>query len=221
MRLGVFGGTFDPVHDGHLKMAEALTARFRFDRFMFVPANIPPHKRTRKITHPCHRVAMLALATEAHESWMLSTMELDCDPPHYTVDTVAKLHDRFPEARPVHFVMGADSFEDLTGWRDYLRLVDSCHIIVTARPGHDLDADHLPEAVRQRIVDLRNTPIETPVPEPGEGERTRIYLTDDTFVDVSSTMIRERAREGEALDGLVPGAVADYIRKQELYTEHS
>ena len=221
MRLGVFGGTFVPIHVGHFALVERLMARFGFDRFMFVPAHVPPHKQSRRITHPCHRVAMLALATDGHEELVLSTTELDSDPPHYTVDTVAKLHARYPEADPIYFVMGADSFEDLPLWRDYLRLVESCNIIVTARPGYDLDADHLPEDVRQRIVDLRETPIETPVPEPGEGERTRIYLTADSFVDLSSTEVRERARDGRSLDGLVPGAVADYISKQELYSEHS
>ena len=218
MRLGVFGGTFDPIHEGHLATAAALTRRFRFDRFLFVPADIPPHKRSRKISNPGHRSAMIALAIAHEPSWLLSTIELDCAPPHYTVDTVARFHERYPEARPLYFVMGADSFEDLASWHDYLRLVDSCHIIVTARPGYELETGHLPESARERIVDLRSTPPNAPLPEPG-GESTRIFWTADALVDVSSTEVRRRAREGEPLEGLVPEAVADYIRKQELYSD--
>lgn len=216
MKLGVFGGTFDPVHVGHLSAAEALARRFRFDRLLFVPANVPPHKTKRRIAHPCHRVAMLALATADRDGWTVSTAELDCEPPHYTVDTVARLHAWYPAAAPLHFIMGADSFEELASWRDYLRLLESCHIIVTARPGHRLDADHLPEGVRRRIVDLRGAaPGE---PEPADSS-TRIYLTSDSIVDISSTAVREKARAGQPLHGLVPDAVAEYVRKQELYSD--
>jgi nicotinate-nucleotide adenylyltransferase len=218
MRLGVYGGTFDPVHEGHLAVADRLSARFRFDRLLFVPASSPPHKRGREIAHPCHRVAMLALATLGREDWRISAVELDCDPPHYSVDTVARLHEAHPEAAPLHFVIGADSFEDLPLWRDYLRLIESCNIIVTARPGHRLDATHLPDAARRRLVDLRGTPAGEPLPTP-PGGGTAIYLTSDVNVDISSTEARERARRGESLGGLVPRAVADYITKQELYTK--
>jgi nicotinate-nucleotide adenylyltransferase len=217
MRLGVYGGTFDPVHEGHLAVADRLAVRFRFDRLLFVPASVPPHKRGREITHPCHRAAMLALAFDGRPSWVISTVEIDCAPPHYSVDTVARLHAAYPESAPLYFVIGADSFEDLPLWRDYLRLIESCHIIVTARPGHRLDAAHLPDAARRRLVDLRGTAADAPPPEdPGDG--TRIYLTADANVDISSTAVRERSRRGESLDGLVPRAVADYITKQELYT---
>ena len=117
---------------------------------------------------------------------------------------------------PLYFVIGADSFEDLPLWRDYLRLVESCHIIVTARPGYRLDAAHLAEAARRKLVDLRGTdPGDVPPRPPGAG--TAIYLTDDAFVDVSATAVRERARRGEPLTGMVPDAVAEYIQKQELY----
>lgn len=217
MKLGVYGGTFDPIHEGHLAVAARLSTRFRFDRFLWLPASVPPHKRGRAIAHPCHRVAMVALAIDGRTDWVLSTAELDCEPPHYSVDTVARLHEAYPRARPLYFIIGADSFEDLPQWHEYLRLVESCHIIVTARPGHRLDATHLPESVRQRIVDLRNTPADL-LPEVPPGSATRIYLTADAFVDISSTRVRERARDGQPLAGFVPDSVARYIIKQELYT---
>ncbi len=174
MRLGVYGGTFDPVHVGHLAVAECLSARFRFDRLLFVPATSPPHKRGRQIAHPCHRVAMLALAAQSRHDWALSTVEIDCEPPHYSVDTIARLDEQYPTAAPLYFVMGADSFEDLPQWRDYLRLIDSCHIIVTARPGHRLDAAHLPSDARSRIVDLRGTAAGEFPPTPPLEERASI-----------------------------------------------
>jgi nicotinate-nucleotide adenylyltransferase len=97
-----------------------------------------------------------------------------------------------------------------------LRLVESCHIIVSARPGHELGFENLPEAVRRRIVDLRGTAPDAGVPDPGRSE-TRIYLTEDAFVDVSSTFIRDAIRRGESPRGVVPDAVASYIEKHELY----
>jgi len=217
MRLGVYGGTFDPVHNGHIAVAERVMARFRFDELRFVPATVPPHKRGREIAHAGHRVAMLALAAQGRSDWTISTVEIDCEPPHYSVDTVAKLHEHTPSAAPLYFIIGADSFEDLPQWREYLRLIESCHIIVTARPGYRLDTAHLPEAVRRKVVDLRGAEVgDVPVHAAPEG--TTIYLTDDAFVDVSATDVRERARNGDELDGLVPHAVAEYLTKQELYS---
>jgi nicotinate-nucleotide adenylyltransferase len=122
----------------------------------------------------------------------------------------------YPEFAPVYFVIGADSFEDLPQWRDYLRLVESCHMIVSARPGHELGFENMPETVRRRIVDLRGTAPETGFPDPGRSE-TRIYLTEDVLVDVSSTAIRKLTGAGESPRGFVPDVVASYIEKHNLY----
>lgn len=216
MRLGVFGGTFDPIHEGHLAIAGAADARFRFDRLLFVPASTPPHKVGREITSPFHRFAMAAVATAGRETWALSTIEVAAPSRPYSVDTVATLASRYPGAAPLYFLIGADSFEDLPLWHEYLRLVESCHIIVSARPGYEPRAESLDEAVRRRIVDLRGT-------RPGDGfpaapdTETRIYLTEDVHVDVSSTDVRQAARAGGDLAPAVPGPVADYIRKHRLY----
>lgn len=218
MRLGVYGGTFDPFHIGHRAVVDGLLERFQFDRLLLVPANIPPHKRHVAISNRYHRVAVIALATAGLERVLISTIELESPPPGYTVDTVDQLHALIPDSSPLYFVLGADSFEDLPHWHEYLRLIESCNIIVTARPGYDLDAGHLPENVRTRIVDLRGVaPSEGP-PESTDAA-TKIYLTDDAYTDVSSSTIRERARSGEPLDGLVEPSVAAYIRKQELYSK--
>lgn len=161
---------------------------------------------------------MTALATADLDRAVISMVELDSPALSYTVDTVARLHEANPGSEPLHFILGADSFEDLPQWYEYLRLVESCHIIVTARPGYDLEAGHLPEVVRSRIVDLRGVAPSAGPPESTDAS-TKIYLTDDAYTDVSSTTIRERARKGAPLDGLVADSVAAYIRKQELYTD--
>jgi nicotinate-nucleotide adenylyltransferase len=216
MRLGVFGGTFDPIHAGHIAVAEALSARFAFDRLLFVPAFVPPHKVGRAIASPYHRFAMVALATASRPDWAVSEIEVEAPARPYSVDTVGRLNATYPEAAPLYFVIGADSFEDLPLWRDYLRLVESCHMIVSARPGHELGFENMPEAVRRRIVDLRGTSPNAGFPEAGRSE-TRIYLTEDVFVDVSSTAIRNHSGAGESTRGLVPDEVASYIEKHRLY----
>lgn len=214
--LGVFGGTFDPIHVGHLAVGSALCRRFGFDELLFVPAHVPPHKRNDRITHECHRFAMAALATADRSDWTLSTLEIEAPARPYTVDTVARLGEIYPEAAPIFFVMGADQFEELHSWHQYLRLVESCHIIVTARPGYVLDLEHLVDPVRRRLIDLRGTSAQAGAPAPAAGE-TAIYLTEDAFVDVSSTEVREAAHAGRPLGGLVPEAVAAYIGKHGLY----
>jgi nicotinate-nucleotide adenylyltransferase len=214
-RIGVFGGTFDPIHDGHVAIAAATSKRFDLDRLLFVPAHAPPHKQGRRITHACHRFAMAALALDGREDWVLSTVEVEAPGRPYSVETVARLGELYPEAVPLYFLIGGDSFEELDTWHEYLRLVESCHIIVTARPGYRLDAGHLPEQVRRRITDLRGT-VGAPPPGTGPGE-TRIYLTEDALVDISSTAVREAAREGRPIRDMVADAVAGYIDKQGLY----
>lgn len=215
MRLGVFGGTFDPIHNGHLAVARALSERFRFDRLLIIPAHVPPHKVGDPITNPCHRFAMAALAIEARSDWLLSTIEVEAPSRRFTVDTIARLGELYPAAVPIHFVMGADQFEELPTWYQPLRLVESCHIIVTARPGYELGTDHLPDPVRRRIVDLRGSAAEEGAPaDVGE---TRIYLTEDAFVDISSTAIRDAARAGRPIESMVPVGVAAYIEKHNLY----
>jgi nicotinate-nucleotide adenylyltransferase len=215
-RLGVFGGTFDPIHNGHLAVAGALAERFAFDELLFVPAHVPPHKRGEPITHACHRFAMAALATADRADWGLSTLEVEAPERPYSVDTIARLGELRPRAVPLYFIIGADQFEDLPTWHEPLRLVESCHIIVTARPGHRLGAEHLPDPIRRRLVDLRGTGPADGAPA-AEGGGTRIYLTEDAFVDLSSTAVREAAREGRPYGHMVPAAVAAYIEKHNLY----
>lgn len=213
-RIAYFGGTFDPVHTGHLTVARALVELFSLERFYFLPAFHAPHKPDRPPTSAFHRYAMLSLATREDDRIAVSTLELEKGESRYTIDTLPELHSLHPDAR-VFFVMGADSWTDIKTWRDWENvLLSSDHIVVT-RPGYDVSFDHVTDAVRERIIDLRGGKEFAP---DNENSAKRIYITDAVRFDTSATEIRLDASDGK-IDriGEVPAEVAKYIEKYELY----
>lgn len=215
MRIAYFGGTFDPVHRGHLEIARSLISLFDLDRFCFLPAFHAPHKPDHPPTSGYHRFAMLALATRHEPKITLSTLELEKREKRYTIDTLAELHAAHPADR-IFFVMGADSWADIRTWRDWQNvLLTSDHIVVT-RPGFEISSDHVPDAVRQRIVDLRGQADRVQVAD----GTMRIYFTDAVRDDISATQIRHDVADDDVLDGTdaVAPEVAKYIEKYELYT---
>jgi len=214
-RIGVYGGTFDPLHVGHLRVAEALVDRFNFDRLLFVPANVPPHKRDQEISASYHRYAMIALATADAPRLLVSPIELEAPSRPYTIETLGRLQGVYSDAA-LYFVMGADSFAEVTLWREHARLLQQYGIIVAMRPGFAKEPDvtgHLAPELRARVIDLRGGK------SPGERELAtpRIFLTDFVNEDVSATQIRERIARGERIAELVPPAVAAYVAKYDLY----
>jgi nicotinate-nucleotide adenylyltransferase len=213
-RIGVYGGTFDPVHNGHLKVAEAVSKAFALDRMLFVPAFTPPHKRKRIISSPFHRWAMLALATEHSPTMFVSTVELEAPAQPYTIDTLGRLQ---AELQPVQlfFVMGSDSFRDVTTWREYEEILSAYDVVVATRPGcQGFENDEkLAPGLETRIVDLRDGGY----PSKEDLKSPRIYLTDYATVDLSATGIREAVQQGRSIDDLVPPPVAAYIEKYQLY----
>ena len=213
-RIAFYGGTFDPVHCGHITVAKRLLLLFRLDEFVFLPAFHAPHKPDVKPTSAYHRFAMLALATSAEPQISISTLELDRAEKRYTVDTLPEIIQRQPDA-DIFFVMGADSWVDILTWREWEKVLLMTNHIVVTRPGFEISTDHVSDAVRERIVDLRNSRNTVKLDEPGH----RIYITDAVKVDVSATAIREDVREDERLDNQddVPEEVAKYIEKYELY----
>jgi len=219
-RIALYGGTFDPVHVGHIAVAKNVLQYFALDELLFIPAHVAPHKRGRGITTPgLHRYAMLALATQGDERMRISSVELDAPERPYTVETLARFQrDTGPTSR-LFFMIGADSWADITTWREWEKLLRlSDHIVVT-RPGYEPGVGHVTESVRERIVDLRGARRERIAREVSEATNAKIYLTDAVLMDVSATAIRRAAREGRELNRLVPPPVADYIRKYRLYTE--
>jgi nicotinate-nucleotide adenylyltransferase len=211
-RIAYFGGTFDPVHNGHLAIARSLVKQFTLDRFVFLPAFHAPHKPDRRPASGYHRFAMLALATAGDKKLSVSTLELDKHESRYTVDTLKELSAAHPNDK-YFFVMGADSWGDIKTWRDWENVLLAANHIVITRPGYSVAAGHVTERVRERIIDVRgNVRFDE---ESGE----RIYITDAVEYDISASELREDLTDG-TLDRVtdVPAEVANYIEKYELYT---
>ncbi|MEK7856226.1 MAG: nicotinate-nucleotide adenylyltransferase, partial [Acidobacteriota bacterium] len=181
-RIAYFGGTFDPVHNGHLSIARALIHQFELDRFVLMPAFHAPHKPDRAPTSAYHRYAMLSLAVQNDQNILVSALELNKRQKRYTIDTLPELHDLHPNDR-VFFVMGADSWADIRTWRDWEKvLLCSDHIVVT-RPGYEIELTHVTDAVRDRVVDLRTERFVATA----DPRTKRIYITDAVLYDASAT----------------------------------
>ena len=194
-RIAIYGGTFDPVHLGHLEIGRRVSQVFEIDQFLFVPARQAPHKQDREPTSSFHRYAMLGLATQHEPGLCVSTFELEAPGRQYTVDTLTHFRSQFGESTELFFVMGADSWTEITTWRDWERLTTLADLIVVTRPGFKLE-----------------------VPEPAP-ESKKVFVSDAVMMDVSATQVRAATREDDEqkLNRLVPPEVANYIRKYGLY----
>lgn len=215
-RIALYGGTFDPVHLGHLEVARRAAELFEIERVLFVPAQLAPHKSDRHVSDPLHRYAMLVLATQNEKKLFVSTFELDVSGRRYTVDTIAHFQNVLSEVE-IFFIMGADSWSEITTWREWQRLLGMVNHVVVTRPGYEIQVSHVGPAILDRIVDLRagagNKALNATTTGP------RIFITDAVMKDISATAIRRAAREN-GLSGLtkfVPSQVADYIVKYSLY----
>jgi len=209
-RIALYGGTFDPVHSGHLEIARGVLQLFEIEQVVFIPAQMAPHKIRRPVTLPIHRFAMLALATQNDSQLMISTYELDAPDRCYTVDTIEHFQRELDDSTELFFIMGADSWSEITTWREWERLLTMTNHIVVTRPGYKLETSHV-GSLTERIVDLRNS---------SEGRTANgIFITDVVMNDVSATNIRRLASEGrtDELANLLPGPVLEYIRKYRIY----
>ncbi|MBV9208986.1 MAG: nicotinate-nucleotide adenylyltransferase [Acidobacteria bacterium] len=217
-RIALYGGTFDPVHAGHLSVARKLLKLFALDQVLFIPAHVAPHKRNSAVTPPLHRYAMLALATQSEAALRISSIELDAPERPYTVETLARLQAEADETAQFFFVMGADSWAEVTTWREWERLLTMTSHIVVTRPGYELAMSHVTEGLRERISDVRGLEPEELARRVDAESGEKIYVTDAVFVDISATQIRQSIREGNQVWlSHVPEAVADYIEKYRLY----
>ncbi|HEX7175997.1 MAG TPA: nicotinate-nucleotide adenylyltransferase [Pyrinomonadaceae bacterium] len=221
-RIALYGGSFDPVHLGHLTVARSLTELFALDEVLFIPAHVAPHKRGRRVAPALDRHAMLALATQDEPRFRISTVELDAPERPYTVETLAHFCEAASrDASRLFFVMGADSWEEITTWREWERVLGMASTIVVTRPGHELEVGHVTPSVRERIVDLRGADVKQAAEEV-DADGVKIFFTDAADVDISSTAIRRGAagRGGAlVLENWVAPEVAEYIRKYGLYRE--
>jgi nicotinate-nucleotide adenylyltransferase len=209
-RVGIYGGTFDPVHNGHLEVARRVLQLFELDEVIFVPACVPPHKRNANLTSAFHRFAMVALATEADQRLLVSTIELDAPDRPYAVDTVARMQN---ETRRLFFIIGADSWSEITTWHEWRRLVGMCDLIVVTRPGYVI------EAKVERFSDVRAMDKRSILELVESETKPRVFTTDVAMLDVAATEIRTFVRAGdfEILNTKVPPSVAAYIEKHGLY----
>lgn len=217
-RIAIYGGTFDPVHSGHLEIARRVSPLFAIDEFLFVPARVAPHKLDRAITSTLHRHAMLALATKAEPRLYVSSFELDSPERQYTVDTLLHFRSCFGESAELFFVLGADSWAEITTWREWQRLMTLANLIVATRPGYEFAVAHVPAETAARIIDVRGL-TSGDVAQMTAGGGQQVFITDAVMLNVSATEIRQAACEdrSEKLNELVPLEVADYIRKYRLY----
>ena len=220
-RIGIYGGTFDPIHHGHVQVAAAVGEAFSLDRLLFVPAFIPPHKRDWQISASYHRYAMIVLATLNHPyatntKFAASTIELEAPTRPYTIETLQQLQTLYPAAA-LFFVMGADSFAEVNQWREYERLLTEYNIIVAARPpAGDLSAQHLSAKCQQRVVDLRGSKRPQLV-TPDAVSEPNVFLTDYVAVDIAATDVRAAVRREQPILDMVPPEVARYIATYDLY----
>ena len=213
-RVAIYGGTFDPVHNGHIEVARAVLKFLELDELFFVPAWVPPHKRNANITSAFHRFGMLALATQADQRLLISTVELDSPDRPYAVDTITRM---LKPDRQLFFLIGADSWNEITTWFEWQKLLSLCDLIVVTRPGYEI----APAPAEAKVVDLRGLRGKSlDARRVSEREAVpRVFITDVVNVDVSATTIRSLARAGEVegLQTMMPPSVADYIEKHRLY----
>jgi len=196
MRLGIMGGTFDPIHYGHLAAAEQARDQFRLDKILFLPNREPPHKKGYSVTPAERRYDMVLLATASHPQFEASRLELERPGPSYTVDTIDQLRQLCGEGPEFFFITGADAVLEILTWKHPHLLVDRCQLIAATRPGYSLG-----ELERAAGAELAR----------------RVHILEVPGVDVSSTMLRDRVRRGLSIRYLTPPEVEAYIRKHGLY----
>ncbi len=196
--LGIFGGTFDPVHNGHLAVAEAVQSALALDCVLFVPVADPPHKRNRALTPAEDRWRMVKLAVANRPGFAVSRVDIDRAGPQYSVDTVQLLQREFSVgAGETFFIIGADALAGIPHWHNPQTLVERCRLVAVHRPGVKPSIDALLAALPQL--------------------RSRLLWVEMPPVPISATEIRRRVARGEAISRLVPAAVADYIARHRLY----
>jgi nicotinate-nucleotide adenylyltransferase len=221
-RIAIFGGSFDPIHNGHLSVARAADRRFNFDEFHFIPASRPPHKLKQHLAPFPHRFAMVSLACTEHPHFVPSLAEAGEDfsgtQLHYSVDTVRYFrHVYHGHGDRLFFMIGADAFLDIPMWKEYETLLTLCDFIIANRPGIRPEALRLviPPDLIARADEKKEA--EQPSQVVAHLHRTTIYLLENVSSDISATDVRRHASRGQSIHGLVSSRVEEYILKQGLY----
>jgi nicotinate-nucleotide adenylyltransferase len=228
MRIGLFGGTFDPIHLGHVALARAAMEQCKLQKILWVPVGAPPHKQAQPLSPFIHRFAMLALATADEKPFVPSLLEAPADEttirrnrqakPNYTIDTVRRLKQSLKASDQIFFLIGIDAFADISKWHAAEQLLQECEFIVGGRPGYSLAdvANALPEKLRPREEVTK--PFQK---HPASGDLVlrgaTIHLLGDLRQPASATAIRQAVSAGKSLGRFLDPRVAEYIRKMGLY----
>ncbi|HYT68423.1 MAG TPA: nicotinate-nucleotide adenylyltransferase [Vicinamibacterales bacterium] len=209
-RIGILGGTLDPIHCGHMAAAVAARDAFDLSGVLVLPSSVPPHRPVQPLASAFHRFAMASLAVSGVERFAASDDELRSDGPSYTADTLERQHARGVRPSQIFFITGADAFADIATWRRYPEVLDLANFVVVSRPGHPID--ELPSRLPSLASRMRSASTKQDRGAP------LIYLLQAPTPDVSSTAVRERLRRGESICGLVPPLVEKHIHQHGLYS---
>ena len=213
-RIGVLGGTFDPIHNGHLDAAAAARRACALDTVLLVPARAPAHRASAPHAPAVHRFAMAAMAAQGCDALRVSDIELQYGGPSLTAVTLERLAALGHRPEQLFFITGADAFADIATWYDYPAVLDRSHFVVVSRPGHPVAALRAEAGLRPRMREAAGR-------VPADGGAVSIWLVDAATRAVSSSALRRRVSTGQPIDGLVPDAVARHIARHALYSSPS
>lgn len=215
-RTGVLGGTFDPIHVGHLDLALVARRVLQLDEVLFMPARVPPHRAEGPYVSAYHRFAMVALGTAPYDAFQLCDLELRSPGPSYTSVTLEQLALAGYAPASLFFVLGADAFAEIATWHDYPAVLERSHFVVISRPGSPVAG--LGARLPALAARMHEVGADTSLPPAHAGRRLSILLVDAATRDVSSTEVRRRLAAGERVVDLVPPGVDAYIARHRLYT---
>ena len=218
-QIGLFGGTFNPMHQGHWQVAQDVLQQFQLDCIHFIPCAVPPHKTAEPITHPSHRLEMVRLAVDDRQGFVVSDVEIQRDGPSYTWDTLQHYQNKFAESAQLFFMVGLDAFLEIHTWKMYQQLFDAVGFIVMSRPGIETPTTSMAETV----LDYTQTHISSDYYLGDEKNKlhhatqSTICLAPVTPVPIASSQIRDMVARGESIEPWVTPAVARYIKEKGLY----
>jgi nicotinate-nucleotide adenylyltransferase len=214
-RIGILGGTFDPVHVGHVETALAAQRALDLDRVLLMPSGTPPHRQQPPLASRFHRFAMVALAVNGVAHLAVSDLEIGEAGPSYTFDTLTRLHASGLTGSQIFFITGADAFAEIETWNRYPDVLDMAHFVVVSRPGHPAPAiaDAVPSLAPRLRAGARDGSAAV-----ASARQLDIYVVDAPTPDISSTDVRQRLTTGVPIDGLVPETVRIYIAQHGLYS---
>jgi nicotinate-nucleotide adenylyltransferase len=213
LKIGLFGGTFNPVHFGHLRAAEEIRESFSLDKIIFIPLNLPPHKNINDVISSHHRFTMLENATKENSTFSVSKIEMERSGKSYSIETIKYFLENFNPPPELFFILGVDAFLDITTWEKYDKLFYLCNFIVMSRSGYqEVPLEKiLPEDISRDFTYLENMNSYIHV------SKHAVHYTKISLLDISSTKIRSNIKSGKSIKYLLSGVAEDYIKQNKLY----